>query len=319
MRLINPSYEILEQDAGLQGVFEQIERAGKTCYKSQIKGGEGAKDFVDRMIANQHYAMLEHGTIYLSMPTDSSSIGKFYHMGTILASQFEANPHSVVKYSEDDVAHVTTNLRVLLEYFNEDIDFILDKYLCEPTEFHERRVSVRFYTDIGITRELNRHRVNSIAEQSTRYCNYSKDKFDNQLTICTNSDIPEELANNKLDKWNYPIKEGGERSQFLCMCQALSNEEFNLFGTVDTWLFANLASEWSYLHLLELGWLPQQARRVLPLDLHSEIVHTAFVSDWIHFLDLRALDKTGPAHPDMKLLAVPLYNEFLSRGFIEKE
>lgn len=213
--------------------------------------------------------------------------------------------------TDNNYAYITLNYRHLVE--NDWVDDL--KYLCKPTEHHEKRISVRLYTDIGITRELNRHRVNSVAEQSTRYCNYSKNKYDNQLTVCTNVDISEELAYNKLKKWDHSPKDKDNHC-LLNMCQALSNGEFNLFGVVDTWLFANLASEWSYLHLLELGWIPQQARRVLPLDLHSEIVHTAFVSDWQHFFDLRALDKTGPAHPDMKALALPLYEEFKSRGFI---
>lgn len=70
MKLINPSYEILEQGVGLQGIYEQIERVGKTCYKSEVKGGESAKKFVEKMIANQHYAMLEHGTVYLRIPIE---------------------------------------------------------------------------------------------------------------------------------------------------------------------------------------------------------------------------------------------------------
>ena len=70
MKLIKSSYEILEQGEGIQGIYEQIERAGKTCYKSGVKGGESAKEFVDRMIANQHTAMLEHGTVYLKIPIE---------------------------------------------------------------------------------------------------------------------------------------------------------------------------------------------------------------------------------------------------------
>lgn len=68
MKLIKPSYQILEQKPGLEGIYEMIELAGRTCYKSTRKEGTTAKDFVDRMIASQHYAMLEHGTVYLKIP-----------------------------------------------------------------------------------------------------------------------------------------------------------------------------------------------------------------------------------------------------------
>ena len=68
MKLIKSNYEILEQKPGLEGIYEMIETAGRTCYRSQRPEGQTAKDFVDRMIASQHYAMLEHGTVYLKIP-----------------------------------------------------------------------------------------------------------------------------------------------------------------------------------------------------------------------------------------------------------
>ena len=70
MKLIKPSFEILEQGPGLDGIYEAIERAGRTCYKSKRPEGQAAKDFVDRMIASKHYAMLEHGTVYLKIPIE---------------------------------------------------------------------------------------------------------------------------------------------------------------------------------------------------------------------------------------------------------
>lgn len=70
MKLIKPSYLILDQKPGLEGIYEQIELAGRTCYKSERKEGTTAKDFVDRMIKSGHHAMLEHGTIYLKIPIE---------------------------------------------------------------------------------------------------------------------------------------------------------------------------------------------------------------------------------------------------------
>ena len=70
MKLIKSNYEILEQNPGLEGIYEMIETAGRTCYRSQRPEGQTAKDFVDRMIKSQHYAMLEHGTVYLKIPIE---------------------------------------------------------------------------------------------------------------------------------------------------------------------------------------------------------------------------------------------------------
>ena len=86
---------------------------------------------------------------------------------------------------------------------------------------------------------------------------------------------------------------------------------------MDTWLFANLACEWAYMRLIDLGWKPQQARRVLPLDTKTELIHTAFVSDWKHFLSLRSSDygATG-AHSDASYTANQLYAKLREENYL---
>ena len=160
MKLIKSNYEILEQKPGLEGIYEMIETAGRTCYRSQRPEGQTAKDFVDRMIKSQHYAMLEHGTVYLKVPSEVVNEG----------FQFETdwntlcfNPYT--RYNMDcDYYYYTTNYRVIIEH---DLQEVL-KYLCEPTEFHEKRVTIRFTTDRGVSHEFVRHRVFSFAQESTR-------------------------------------------------------------------------------------------------------------------------------------------------------
>ena len=150
MRLIKSSYEILEQGPGLEGIYEQIELAGRTCYKSKRPEGQTAKDFVDRMIKSGHGAMLEHGTIYLYSTYDVSAIGSWYDS---IGRRYSENKYSVVntdRKMDFQGIYVTTNLRVLVE--NGWLDDL--KYLCEPTEHHEKRVTVRFTTDRGVYYKL---------------------------------------------------------------------------------------------------------------------------------------------------------------------
>lgn len=308
MRLINPSFEILEQGPGLRGIYKQIELAGRTCYKSLDKiTDDSAEGFVNRMIKSQHYAMLEHGTVYLKIPVNNSSIGCYHDNGTILASQFEVNPYSKVHYDvewdkegSNDVAYVTTNLRVLYESFEDDIDFILEHYLCEPTEFHEQRVTVRFTTSNGIMREFTRHRSHSFAVESTRYCNYSKDKFSNEITFvqptwCTRDYTKEPISSNKWLIDHLPAEDETGEKQFLS---------------------GLLRTESCYMNLILAGRKPQEARDILPLATKCDMVMTGFVSDWQHFFDLRARGTTGAPHPDAKALAEPLMHEFESRKLI---
>ena len=281
MKLIKPSYEILDQKPGLEGIYEQIELAGRTCYKSVRKEGTTAEDFVDRMIASQHYAMLEHGTVYLYSTYDVSAIGSWR---ASIGRRYSENKYSVVNTDgkmDLQGIYVTTNLRVLVE--NDWLDDL--KYLCEPTEFHEKRVTVRFTTSNGIMREFTRHRSHSFAIESTRYCNYSKDKFNNEITF--------------IEPFWYDRQSPTLRKDLL------------ISGLRE--------AEKHYLALIEAGCKPQEAREVLPLATKCDMVMTGFVSDWSHFFRLRTsiIAETGKPHPDASALADPLYKDFIARGYME--
>ncbi|MBS7283238.1 FAD-dependent thymidylate synthase [Prevotellaceae bacterium LCP21S3_C11] len=287
MKIQNPQYEIWMQNPGELGIYQQIERAGRVCYKSENNTTENsAKPFVGRMIEHEHFAMLEHGTVYMTcnhgeLPLYASN--KFSHVNTI-----------------DGKDYITTNLRVMAE--NKTLEDL--KY---RTDFkkgkHELRITVHFTTQIAITREYNRHRANSMAEQSTRYCNYTKNKFGSEISINLPTWVKGDLETND--------------EKFVELCEDVANEETNDWTPIDAWLFANQAAEFAYMKLIAMGCKPQEARVILPLDTNTELVHTAFVSDWKHFFDLRALGTTGAPHPDAKILAEPLYEEFKERGYID--
>ena len=252
MRLCKPSFEIWKQPTGLEGVYKQIEKVGRVCYRSEDKITEdSAKPFVDRMIKSGHGAMLEHGTVYLKITYKNTNF-------TTLCMFYGKN-----KY------------RVLVE--NNHLSDL--KYLCEPTEFHEKRITVHFTADAGVMREFFRHRVFSMAQESTRYCNYLRDKFSNSITVVYPSWLKEE--------------------------EELEFEE-------DMRVIEELYFKW-----LNKGWTAQQARVFLPLGVKAEAVMTGFTSDFKHFFDLRARGTTGAPHPQAKELAEPLMKEFIARKYID--
>lgn len=276
MKLIKPSFEIWEQPAGLEGVYKQIERVGRVCYKSEDKITEdSAKPFVDRMIKSGHGAMLEHGTVYMFMPIGCDKHD--YHV----AWKYHKNKYSKVIIRNEHFLlnkngyYITTNFRVLVE--NGWLDDL--KYICEPTEFHEKRITVHFTADAGVMREFFRHRVFSMAQESTRYCNYLRDKFSNSITVIYPSWLKEE--------------------------EELEFEE-------DMRVIEELYFKW-----LNKGWTAQQARVFLPLGVKAEAVMTGFTSDFKHFFDLRARGTTGAPHPQAKELAEPLMKEFIARKYID--
>ena len=280
MKLIKPSYEIWEQGKELSGVVAQIERAARVCYASEPKGEVG--ELLGKLIKAKHYAMLEHGTVYL-YSTDSFAGG--YHA----LLKYKNNHYSKVNtchnfMTKTDRIYVTTNYRVLVE--NGWLDDL--KFLVEPTEYHEKRITVKFTMDRIGSQSFCRHRVFSFAQESTRYCNYSKDKFGNEVTFIQPCwDYIKTAAYNGVDHFDGDYFEHSLRE-----------------------------AESYYFKLLDLGWKPQQARQVLPNALKTELVMTGFVSDWKHFFDLRAIGTTGKPHPDAEVLAKPLMDELIERRYL---
>ena len=299
MKLVKQSYEVIPQENSLVGMCKHIEKAGRTCYKSEDKITEdSAKEFVNRMIKSNHTAMLEHGTVYLFAEFYSNKPGS-------PISKYKNNKYSKLNWN-DNGEYVTTNYRVLIE--NNWLDDL--KYLCEPTEYHEKRVTVKFTTDQGILREFTRHRVFSFAVESTRYCNYSKSKFNNEIIYILPNWIDENVINSQFkctisDDWGDLIME----YYYNITNEGQKHLRINNLD-VRNFLFSLGTSEQIYFSLLKQGWTPQQARGVLPLDTKCDMIMTGFISDWKHFFDLRALGTTGKPHPQAKELAEPLMEEF---------
>lgn len=262
MKLIESKAEYIPQEEGLEGIYKIIELAGRTAYHSLDKiTPDSAKDFVGRMIKSKHGAALEAGTVYLNMPYDTS---------------YEENPYSKSSLDGHNM-FVSTNYRVIIE--NNWLDDL--QYLCSPTEFHEKRYTMRFTCSRGIAQELTRHRVFSFLMESQRYINYSKERHGMDITFikpswlnCAYKDIPIE-------------------SELCYLAKQYPDEAAHRF------IASLVESKYAYMTLLQKGWPPQQARDVLPNAIKTELIMTGFSSDWRHVMDLRLFEKTGKVHPDM--------------------
>ena len=200
MKIVNASHEVIlpykDWKTAHDTILKMIEKAGRTCYKSEDKiTPESASKFVRNIIKHGHEAMLEHASI-----------------------------------------------------------------------------TVRFTVDRGVSHELVRHRVASYAQESTRYCNYSQDKFGNEITVVRPLWLKDGLAK-------------------------------------DLWETACENAEESYFSLLAEGWTPEEARTVLPNSLKTEVVMTANIREWRHFFRLRALGETGKPHPQMEEVALSLLSD----------
>lgn len=298
MKLIKQSFEFINQtDFSLVGIKKHIERCARVSYKSENKITDTSYEkFVNMLESRGHDRPLEFGTVYLSRTSQKEDNMEWLN-------KYAYNPWSKFSFENGstringelrNTVYVTTNYRVIKEHHWED-DL---QYLCEPTKYHHKRYTIHMILDRGVMDEFRTHVGLSHLAESTRYCNYSKDKFGNELT-------------------------------FIKPCW-LDDEKLKLYGPYHTVIrdkspesifIANLNNvERDYLDLIKLGWTPQQARSVLPLSIKSELISCGFEDAWENFMRRRSPKYGDPgAHPMAAEIADKLCEEFLKRGLIDEK
>lgn len=308
MKLINSKVEEWHCGYTLSEIWSHIAKCARVCYQSEPRSnGETDEEFVKRVILRGHsfdeiafnrdlqlklhLSVLEHGTVYLFVPKEERTIE------SIFTREFEYNEYSRFYrpgYVGSSDLYITTNMRVMIE---RGLTRCL-KYICPPLTYHALRTTFNIITDIGVARELDRHRSHSISEESTRFCDYSKDKFGGELTF-----IKPEWANVyihgvsiiKDDVFdNNTYNPDNDSNHPLYKQDDIATKAF-LIGLCD--------AEENYFVLKGNNYSSQQARQVLPLSTKVQTVHTAFNDDWEEFIKLRADACSGSVHPNMKVVA----------------
>lgn len=317
IKVVNPSVELWKQEGyTLDAIWKYIARCARVCYQSTPKNnGETDYGFLVRTlfrgndVANQsyntkdivkcHLSVCEHGTVHLKYPL-------FMPRAAAQATRFIHNQYSRTREHEGYI-YVTTNMRVLIEHhWMDELEFI-DTTPNSP--YYMPRPTVCFITDIGASRELNRHRVNSVSEESTRYCAYDKGKFGNGITVAK---LPWIKTIDRNDEFNVTTYNNGFYSdeeiydKSVHLIEAKNTDNWN---AVDWFFYGLQICDLVYRKTRELGWTAQQAREILPLNTKTQVVHTAFVDDWEHWIALRSNEISGKVHPMMSELAKQLVKQ----------
>lgn len=301
MKLVKPTFDIITPESyDITSVLKFIELCGRTCYRSESSITENSyQGFIERMLKSKHLSVLEHGTIYLKKAIVSAT--------DYLYVKYKDNPYSKTNIVSVDTAEgkeyvcfITTNYRVIAEndWYN---DLIL---MCAPTQYHNKRITVKFLSNIHFYKDITRHRTASFSIESTRYCNYTNDKFDKCITFVD-------------PVWcNYEFYDsffGLPDSETAIVRPDEDDKE----DTAMYHFYNQLKSaEETYFTLINLGWTAQEAAEILPQDTAAEVVMTAYDCDWLHIMKLRALEETGAPHPEVKRLFEPLYREFINNNII---
>ena len=292
MKLIKQSFEILEQkDFTLVGIKKFIEKCGRVCYKSEDRITDTSYEkFVGMLERRGHDRPLEFGTVHLKM-----GISDFCHLRQGLCLNKMHNNQWIKYYYVGDVTYVTTNYRYYLNILKTFPK--LEKFFTnEDNEYYPKRYTAHMILDRGVMDEFRTHVGLSHLAESTRYCNYSKDKFNNEVTFVIPSWCNSLIEGSKQEY--SPFEINGDEVEFMNALQNAQN---------------------SYLSLLKMGWTPQQARSVLPLGIKSELISCGFEDAWTNFMRRRSPKYGDPgAHPMAAEIADKLCEEFIERGFIDK-
>lgn len=289
MKLIKQSFEFINQtDFSLVGIKKHIERCARVSYKSENKITDTSYEkFVNMLESRGHDRPLEFGTVYLSRTSQKEDNMEWL-------DKYAYNPWSKFSFGNGstringelrNTVYVTTNYRVIKEHHWED-DL---QYLCEPTEYHYKRYTIHMILDRGVMDEFRTHVGLSHLAESTRYCNYSKDKFGNEITFI------------KPCWCNIPEGDYGTPDYIPDRLPRIGATES---GLIDAFQYA----EYYYFFLLSEGWTPQQARSVLPLSIKSELISCGFKDSWENFFYRR---DAPDAHPMAQEIAKPMHQKFI--------
>ena len=289
MKLIKQSFEFINQtDFSLVGIKKHIERCARVSYKSEDKITDTSYEkFVNMLESRGHDRPLEFGTVYLSRTSQKEDNMEWL-------DKYAYNPWSKFSFGNGstringelrNTVYVTTNYRVIKEHHWED-DL---QYLCEPTEYHYKRYTIHMILDRGVMDEFRTHVGLSHLAESTRYCNYSKDKFGNEITFI------------KPCWCNIPEGDYGTPDYIPDRLPRIGATES---GLIDSFQYA----EYYYFFLLSEGWTPQQARSVLPLSIKSELISCGFKDSWENFFYRR---DAPDAHPMAQEIAKPMHQKFI--------
>ena len=307
MRIIKPSVKRIQFSDRIQ----QIGYAASVCYASDK---QGSVEWLEKLWKSGHKSVFRHGTRYYIIPSNilndymkdslkfSPYCGFYENEGTqqvfvsINEQYYIEHP-----YMRNFGAFECNELNFIIEAKNID-DYATKKVLDII------RLTFEIVTQISTSRELNRVSPNNICEQSTRYCNFSKEKFGNEITICQ-------------PHWMNILGESNETSltyeNFSSKSVEILKEEYLMSGFTANYLLCLLDAEKYYIKATSDNILAQDARGLLPLDTATKCIYTYRFEEWKHFIELRYLGTTGTPHSNAKIIGELVYNQlqnFLGDG-----
>ena len=284
MKLIRQDFNIVNQKGfSIKDIKKHIEYCARISYKSQDRiTDDSYEKFVNMLEKRDHTRPLEFGTVHLQM-----YISDFHKLRDTLCINNMWNDQWIKYHYVGKLTYVTTNYRYYLAIIKV-FPSAENDFDPQDDELYPKRYTVHFITSRGIMDEFRTHVGLSHLAESTRYCNYSNDKFGNQLTFI----IPNWVNT------NCPNKE----------------QEGPSVASIE-WSTAMLDAEASYMNLIKMGCTAQEAREVLPLAVKSELISCGFEDIWKNFFYRRC---AKDAHPMAREIATKVRDKFKELNYVNQ-
>lgn len=301
MKLIKQSFQFVNQKGfTLKDIYKHIEYCARISYKSQDKITDTSYEkFVNMLESRGHDRPLEFGTVHLKMtlPDFQGFMNSLLTLGIL-------NDIWIKSTYVGDIIYITTNYRYYLD-ITKHLPNVREYFTEENNEYYPKRYTIHMILDRGVMDEFRTHVGLSHLAESTRYCNYAKDKFSNEVTFIKPCwlNVPE-------GQYNHCIMVSKNSPDIRIEC--VGSDEIGKYYNIeeDEGLFLNglIQSELTYLDLINnKKWTPQQARSVLPLGIKSELISCGFEDSWSNFFYRR---DTKDAHPMAQEIAKPMHEKF---------
>ena len=301
MKLIKQSFQFVNQKGfTLKDIYKHIEYCARISYKSQDKITDTSYEkFVNMLESRGHDRPLEFGTVHLKIESS-----KFQGFMQALYSEGIFNNIWIKSNYNEGVMYITTNYRYYSD-ITKRLPNIKEYFTEEDNEYYPKRYTVHMILDRGVMDEFRTHVGLSHLAESTRYCNYAKDKFSNEVTFIKPCwlNIPEGQYNHCI-----MISKNSPDIRVECVGSDEIGKYYNIGENKGLFLNGLVQSELTYLDLINnKKWTPQQARSVLPLGIKSELISCGFEDAWENFFKRR---DAPDARPMAQEIAKPMHEKF---------
>lgn len=302
MRIVKPSVELIVGSGN-----KHVARCARTCYATM--SDENDDKIIAHLKAKNHMSMFRHDSVYFIVPIK----------GLLLSAAILQNPYITVRRDNENY-YLSTNRQCDME--NNLSDKWFSEYVVDVETMNQYeaardciRYSFKIITQISTSREFNRKSPNNIAEQSTRYCNYTRGQFEGAPAICQphwfdlgmkevayydwgNDSISLDSIDYDIHVVKFPVK--------------LHKYNHLIF---DKYFMSCGESCTNYIDAVKNGMLAEDARGMLPIDAATEVIYTYSVDEWRHILDLRYYGITGRPHPNAKIVAGMIREKLIDESY----